>query len=654
MPPIVRPKKRPLRAVGCYVFAGGFTVGVRAAGFDVACHLEGRPAYGREIVALNLPDVTIYEGVEAWPIDDLADGPEIDLLYGNPPCAAWSGNNPNAHVEGSWKSDLRVSCTREHFGLLEALRPKVWMWESVTAAATRGRDLVDELSSRALELGYSVTEVFHDAKDLGTPQTRKRWFMVAHRIEVDFPESALLPEVSAVEALSRVRPVGPPAYDSGSNSSFDEHLPMVKPGQRLRDYQERHLVPRGGWEVKPNGHFKGRVGFGHVRLKDSGPATATVGYSMVHPTEHRFLSVNEVQALAGFPQSYRFPGAARGADQLDLIARGVCPPVGEWFARRVAEAVARDAAVEEPKVSVVDLIAPRSKIRPKIVKTKPTVETKSAQASILFQEIPEGAVTTMKTKNVLRGRLGVPGSKPQDLDRRYDTTQLRETGHGQRVHRDYAAHFFRWGWASRFVEAGKTTILDVGCGQDVPLVKVLTASLSAVPAKYVGVDLNKISRKPGISWVEAILDEYDFPTDWADVLNRYGPFSLISCFEVVEHMHREDGLRLLTGIKECLTDDGRALISTPVYDGRKMAANHIKEYTVQEMRDLVEEAGLEVVERFGTFASWNMIRRVCTKTERDLLDETGRFYGGDVLACFLAPKYPDASRNNAWVLRRKS
>lgn len=652
MPPVIQAKKKQFRAVGAYVFAGGFTVGVKAAGFDVLCHLEGRPAYGADIVRLNFPGLPIHEGADSWPVDKFATGPEIDFIYGNPPCAAWSGNNPNAHVADAWRTDPRVNCTREHFSLLERLRPKVWMWESVTAAATRGAELVEELTTAALTLGYSVTQVFHDAKDLGTPQTRKRWFLIAHRIEVKFPESALLPEISAVEALSKIRPIGPPAYDSGSNASFNEYLHLLRPGQRLRSLQEEHLMPEGGWEIKPNGHCRGRVGFGHVRLRDSGPATATVGYSMVHPTENRFLSVNEVQALAGFPQNYRFPGKDRGADQLDLIARGVCPPVGEWFADRVAEALIRNVAVTEPVATVVDLITPRSK---SLTKRSTTIAMPKRINTLITSSQKEQYGVTVKasTKNSLRGRLGVPGSKPQDLDRRYDTTQLRETGHGKRIHRDYAAHFFRWGWASRFVQSGKTKILDVGCGQDLPLVKILTASLSTVPAEYVGVDLNRIAKKPGISWVTKIYDEFDFPGGgWETIVAERGIFDLISCFEVVEHMHREDGLRLLSGIVGCLADDGRALVSTPVYDGKKMAANHIKEYTIAELQELIEEAGLEVVERFGTFASWNVIKKVCTADERKLLEETGRFYGHDVLACFLAPKYPDASRNNAWVLKK--
>ena len=255
-----------------------------------------------------------------------------------------------------------------------------------------------------------------------------------------------------------------------------------------------------------------------------------------------------------------------------------------------------------------------------------------------------------KTKNAKKGRLGVPGSKPQDLERRFDTTQLHESQHGRYVHRDYAAHFFRWGFASRFVESKKTRLLDVGCGQDLPLVKVLAARIQTAPAAYVGVDLNKIPKKSGIAWVEAIYDEFNFIDRYDEIKIGHKKFDLATCFEMIEHMHQEDGFKLLKRIKKLMYDGGRLLLSTPVYDGKKMAANHLKEYTVPELQEIIYAAGWTIEARYGTFASWNDVRRVCTQSEKELLDEVGAFYGGDVLACFLAPKYPDASRNNVWVL----
>ena len=91
------------------------------------------------------------------------------------------------------------------------------------------------------------------------------------------------------------------------------------------------------------------------------------------------------------------------------------------------------------------------------------------------------------------------------IDRKFDKTQLRAAQYGDKVHRDYAAHFFRWGFATRFIKKGMS-VLDVGCGQDLPLVRVLAPSMSHIPGRYVGVDMNRV--KPfKCKWVE-VLQEF--------------------------------------------------------------------------------------------------------------------------------------------------
>lgn len=231
--------------------------------------------------------------------------------------------------------------------------------------------------------------------------------------------------------------------------------------------------------------------------------------------------------------------------------------------------------------------------------------------------------------------------------RRFDTTALHEKAHGEYVHRDYAAHFFRWGFAGRFVNHS-VSVLDVGCGVDVPFMRVLTHPRSNVPKKYVGVDYNTRPRKlPSRQWAELLFD-FDFTSRHGEL----GKFDLVTNFEVIEHMSKEDGERLLSGMRECLEDDGRLLLSTPVFNG-KAAANHVHEWTVDELAQSIDEAELSVVDRFGTFASYQAIVKSCSAQEKILLEHLKRFYSGEVLSCFLAPKYPDASRNNIWVLKKK-
>jgi 2-polyprenyl-3-methyl-5-hydroxy-6-metoxy-1,4-benzoquinol methylase len=243
--------------------------------------------------------------------------------------------------------------------------------------------------------------------------------------------------------------------------------------------------------------------------------------------------------------------------------------------------------------------------------------------------------------------------------REFDQSSLRTGSHGRYVHRDYAAHWFRWQHALRFVKAGMR-VLDIGCGPDQMMTRVLCASQSHVPALYVGVDMNKLEKKTAIAWT-TIIDEFDFTKRWRelfkiDTAKEWGKdfaFDVITCFEVIEHMPKAQGAKLLKGIRECLAPGGVALLSTPVYNEKHMAANHLHEYRFEELKEDIDKAGLVVDRVVGTFATHQAMMKNMSNEHRDLvnlLHET--WFSHEVLACFLAPLYPEHSSNCCWILSR--
>ena len=102
-------------------------------------------------------------------------------------------------------------------------------------------------------------------------------------------------------------------------------------------------------------------------------------------------------------------------------------------------------------------------------------------------------------------------------------------------HRDYAAHYFRWSFALRFVKRG-AAVLDVGCA-DGRLCKILYTNMRK-PSVYVGVDASRVQ-------VEKVLDiKTNFPKRaiLADLREkdcfdgtRLPKFDVVVCFEVLEH-----------------------------------------------------------------------------------------------------------------------
>jgi 2-polyprenyl-3-methyl-5-hydroxy-6-metoxy-1,4-benzoquinol methylase len=245
--------------------------------------------------------------------------------------------------------------------------------------------------------------------------------------------------------------------------------------------------------------------------------------------------------------------------------------------------------------------------------------------------------------------------------RRFDRTQLKSDSDGRVVGRDYAAHFFRWAWVTRQVSPGQS-ILDVGCGQECPLVYILMKRIGDQPSRYVGVDLNPIPRPPGFKWV-TIIDQFSFVDRYKELgeviafkdgtdPKRSEPFDVATNLEVIEHMMPKDGDSLLEGIRYHLKPNGYLYLSTPVFDG-KAAVNHCHEYGIKELHQKVEKAGFEVEKRWGTFANLPAIKKAARQDELDVLERVGLYYNAEVQSILLAPLYPDACRNNLWVLRRK-
>ncbi len=238
--------------------------------------------------------------------------------------------------------------------------------------------------------------------------------------------------------------------------------------------------------------------------------------------------------------------------------------------------------------------------------------------------------------------------------REFDVSSLREGSHGRWIHRDYAAHYFRWGFARRFIMANHS-VLDAGCGSEAPLATVLCQYANTIPRRYVGTDYGTIGHKAlrARSWT-TYYEKFDMsgPRAANDLIGEHGLFDRVVSYEVLEHMTVKSGVPYLRNLKTCLADDGILLLSTPVFNGRA-AANHVHEYTLTELAGIFEKLELEVEDRFGTFMNLPTLELVGTPSELSIVNQLRAFYDDTIISNFLAPLYPDSSRNCVWVLRHK-
>ena len=159
----------------------------------------------------------------------------------------------------------------------------------------------------------------------------------------------------------------------------------------------------------------------------------------------------------------------------------------------------------------------------------------------------------------------------------FDTTQLKLSGHGATLHRDYTAHFFRWSFARKFI---KTTdhVLEIGCGEERPLSRILTGGAAASVDRYVGVDLNKLKESKSQRLTFYGETNFNKPAVHDQIISDHGPFDVVVHMEVIEHMPVAEGRKLLKASLKALKPGGAMLMSTPCYDGKRHAANHIHEY----------------------------------------------------------------------------
>jgi SAM-dependent methyltransferase len=122
---------------------------------------------------------------------------------------------------------------------------------------------------------------------------------------------------------------------------------------------------------------------------------------------------------------------------------------------------------------------------------------------------------------------------------------------------------------------------------------------------------------------------------------------IITCFEVFEHMVPSKARDLVYNMYRVAAPGAHMFFSTPNWNG-KAAANHINETNWQAVGTLLEEAGWEIQDYYGTFASIADYKDKLSECELDIFERLREYYDTNVLATIMAPLYPRQSRNILW------
>lgn len=361
-----------LTAISLFSGAGGMDIGVQQAGFTILSCLEldkNCCETLRENISRENRKTIVYEGdiKEFAPeqlLKDLGYNPgEVDLLFGGPPCQAFSQIGKQQSL-----LDERGLLLFQMVRYAKVIQPRAIMIEQVNGLLT-AKDLsgkrggvFEQFINELEELDYVPKWRVMLAADYGVPQLRERVFIVATKKPNGFqfpnPTHSKPSETVNLFNLPPYRTVGDvinglgePVVKSDCSEIPDNSHYDVTP---RRDRERIHGVPEGK-NLSSQTHLpKEQIGgltkkdtTKFLRLDRGKPSnTLRGGEIFYHPLEDRYLTPREYMRIHGYPDSYVLRGPIRGRtgtvkdlDQHRQVGNSVPPPLAKAIAEKVKEII---------------------------------------------------------------------------------------------------------------------------------------------------------------------------------------------------------------------------------------------------------------------------------------------------------------------------
>jgi DNA (cytosine-5)-methyltransferase 1 len=184
---------RPI-AIDLFSGCGGMSLGLEAAGFDIAGAVEIDPIHA-SIHHYNFPySMTICQDISNLSSEELLDSirqkgfnDDIDLIAGGPPCQGFS------HIGKRQLDDPRNKLVFEYVRMVLEIRPKYFIFENVPGIIIgKHQQFLQELIQRFENNNYVIVRPPQvlDASCYGAPQKRKRLILIGFRKDmqpIDYP-----------------------------------------------------------------------------------------------------------------------------------------------------------------------------------------------------------------------------------------------------------------------------------------------------------------------------------------------------------------------------------------------------------------------------------------------------------------------------------
>ncbi|MFP4333427.1 MAG: DNA cytosine methyltransferase [Campylobacterales bacterium] len=372
------------KAIEVFAGAGGLSLGLKRAGFDIILANELEKDFAQtykanhsstKVICADIRSVDFKNEIEKLGLQ------KIDLLSGGPPCQGFST------IGAKKEHDPRNNLFQEYLRAVSETNPNFIIFENVSGfkklyKGKAFKSIVNGLN----ELGFNTYESILEASDFGLPQKRERMIIVGWKkefIDIKRPNPThsdihtifgSMKKLTLIDAISDLPELG--ANDSKSLYKTEPQNEFQK-SARLNSYKlTEHnssnygskmleilsLIPEGGTienipeELRPKNYFKNT----YARLHPDKPSpTITRNFGTpsssrcVHPFQNRALSTREGARLQGFPDNYQFFGSKTSKNL--QIGNAVPPILGEVVGKEIIKSISLTKELSKVRSQIFEI-----------------------------------------------------------------------------------------------------------------------------------------------------------------------------------------------------------------------------------------------------------------------------------------------------------
>lgn len=355
------------KVLSLFTGAGGFDIGMEMAECDTSLCIE-YDADCRETLRHNRPKWNLFEDTTGGRIagdirnisvdEAIKMGGQPDIIIGGAPCQPFSGLGKGKGSDDEKNGDLFL----EYVRFIKGTNPSAFIFENVTGITNKKhQNVIDYMLDSFSGLGYGLSTSILNAADYGTPQKRKRFFLIGIKgvMEPKFPVPTHFKDELSYEEYSDI--VGEYkkwiSVEDAFGSLPEDHInrkdyklmnisDIVKHRMTyIKEGENFKVVPK---EFLPNcwksGKHEGADTFGRLIASEPSVTIRTAAYNpskgrYIHPFEDRGLSTIELASLQGFPYEWEFKSTHKGGVTLTSAGRQIGNAVPPPLACEIGKAI---------------------------------------------------------------------------------------------------------------------------------------------------------------------------------------------------------------------------------------------------------------------------------------------------------------------------